>query len=91
MLQVKGIIVNDQLKVLQEASVQFDNDLPEYRTHGGVNVRGDGVTVTAPTIMWVKALDMLMDRLRVAGADFSSIKALSGTGQLWFFDVCKDF
>ena len=25
MLQVKGIIVNEQLKVLQEASVQFDN------------------------------------------------------------------
>ena len=43
MLQVKGIKVNDQLKVLQEASVQFDNDLLEYRTHGSDNVRGDGV------------------------------------------------
>ncbi|XP_069179446.1 xylulose kinase-like [Procambarus clarkii] len=79
--QVKAIVVNERLEVLQEASVQFDNDLPEYRTHGGVHVRGDGVTVTAPTIMWVKALDMLMDKLRVAGADFSTIAAISGTGQ----------
>ncbi|XP_037801691.1 xylulose kinase-like [Penaeus monodon] len=79
--QVKAIVVNDRLEVLQEAAVQFDNDLPEYRTHGGVNVRGDGLTVTAPTIMWVKALDMLMDKLRVAGADFSTIAAVSGTGQ----------
>lgn len=79
--QLKAIVVNDQLEVLQEAAVQFDNDLPEYRTSGGVNVRGDGVTVTAPTIMWVKALDMLMDKLRVAGADFSTIRAISGTGQ----------
>lgn len=29
--QVKAIVVNDRLEVLQEAAVQFDNDLPEYR------------------------------------------------------------
>lgn len=80
--QVKAIVVNDAQEVLQEAAVQFDNDLPEYRTHGGVHVRGDqDCTVTAPTIMWVKALDMLMDKLRVAGADFSTIAAISGTAQ----------
>lgn len=80
--QVKAIVVSDSLEVLQEAAVQFDNDLPEYRTHGGVHVRGDdGCSVTAPTVMWVKALDMLMDKLRVAGADFSTIAAVSGSGQ----------
>ncbi|XP_068209917.1 xylulose kinase-like [Palaemon carinicauda] len=79
--QLKAIVVNDRLEVQQEAAVQFDNDLPEYRTHGGVVVADDNVTVTAPTIMWVKAVDMLMDKLRVAGADFSTIAALSGTGQ----------
>lgn len=59
-----------------------DNSPCPARTHGGVLVRGDGVTVTAPTIMWVKALDMLMDKLRVAGADFSTIAAISGTAQV---------
>ena len=32
--------------------------------------------------MWVKALDMLMDKLRVAGLDFSRVAALSGAGQV---------
>ncbi|XP_068081833.1 xylulose kinase isoform X2 [Anabrus simplex] len=31
--------------------------------------------------MWVKALDMLLDRLRVAGVDFSQIASLSGAAQ----------
>ncbi|KAK4294400.1 hypothetical protein Pmani_032982 [Petrolisthes manimaculis] len=79
--QVKGIVINDRLEVTHEAAVQFDNDLPEYRTHGGVQVRDDGGIVTSPTIMWVKALDMLMDKLRVAGADFSTIAAVSGSAQ----------
>ncbi|KAL7640202.1 UNVERIFIED_CONTAM: hypothetical protein RMT77_009616 [Armadillidium vulgare] len=79
--QIKAIVINEDLKVLQEVSVQFDNDLPEYRTHGGANIHDDGLTVTAHPIMWVKALDMLMDKLRVAGTDFSAIVALSGSGQ----------
>ncbi|KAL1132446.1 hypothetical protein AAG570_010401 [Ranatra chinensis] len=31
--------------------------------------------------MWVKALDMLLDRLRICGADFSKVAALSGSAQ----------
>ena len=30
-----------------------------------------GKCVTAPTVMWVKALDMLLDKLRVEEVDFS--------------------
>ena len=37
--------------------------------------------VTAPSIMWVHALDMLMDKLRVEGVEFSNIVAVSGAGQ----------
>lgn len=45
---------------------------------------GDNKTVTAPTLMWVKALDMLLDKLRVCGVDFSKVVALSGTAQVCF-------
>jgi xylulokinase len=55
-------------------------DLPEYRTHGGVHTFDK--RVTAPPIMWVKALDMLMERLRIAGVDFSRVVAISGAGQV---------
>ncbi len=61
---------------------QFDIDLPEYRTHGGVHVSDK--RVTAPPIMWVKALDMLMEKLRILGVDFSKVSAISGAGQVRF-------
>ena len=53
--------------------------LPEYRTAGGVHTAGR--KVTAPTIMWVHALDMLMDKLRVAGVEFWRVAGISGAGQ----------
>ena len=38
--------------------------------------------VIAPPLLCVKALDMVMDRLVVAGVDFSTIEAVSGAGQV---------
>ena len=60
---------------------------PLHRTHGGVTAGPDGLTFTAPAIMWVKALDMLMDKLRVAGLDFSRVAALSGAGQVRWWNT----
>jgi hypothetical protein len=32
--------------------------------------------------MWVKALDLLMDQLKIIGLDFQDISAISGAGQV---------
>lgn len=81
--QLKAVVVNDFLQINHEARVIFDTDLPEFRTQGGAVInKADPRNITVPTIMWVKALDMLMDRLTVAGVDFSKIAAVSGTGQV---------
>lgn len=77
--QIKAVVINGQLEVIAETHVHFDSMLPEYRTYGGVHTSGS--RVTAPTIMWVKALDMLLDKLRVAGVDFGNVAAVSGAGQ----------
>lgn len=37
--------------------------------------------IKAPTLIWVKALDMLLEKMRSNGADFGQIKALSGCAQ----------
>ncbi|XP_064475236.1 xylulose kinase-like [Ornithodoros turicata] len=79
--QLKAVVVDDALKVVCEATVQFDNDLPEYRTQNGVNRQKDRLTVTAPPVMWAKALDMLLERLKVAGLDLASITSVSGSAQ----------
>ena len=80
MLQIKAIVIDDTLKVIAEDQVQFDNDLKEYRTHYGFH-EGPNGKVTAPTIMWVKALDLLMEKIRIQGVDLSLVKSLSGAGQ----------
>ncbi|XP_014238905.1 xylulose kinase-like [Trichogramma pretiosum] len=80
--QLKAVIVDDDLAVLHETNVQYDNDLPEFRTYGGVlQTKAEPNVVTAPSLMWVKALDMIMDRLRVCGVDFSRVAAVSGSAQ----------
>ncbi|KAJ2947291.1 hypothetical protein O0L34_g17007 [Tuta absoluta] len=78
--RLKALVIDEEFTILQEADVEFDVDLPEFRTSGGV-VRGEGGAVWAPPALWVKALDMVMDRLTLAGVDFSNIHALSGAAQ----------
>ena len=78
---MKAVVVNNSKQVVIEALVNFDADIPEYETSGGVHHDKDGLTVTSPTIMWVRALDLLMQKLQSAGTDFSTIAAVSGSGQ----------
>ncbi|XP_077296795.1 xylulose kinase-like isoform X2 [Arctopsyche grandis] len=90
---LKAVIVNDDLQILQEAEVQYDSDLPEFRTHGGI-LRGEQGEVVAPPFMWVKALDLILDRLTLEGADFSKVVALSGAaqqhGSVWWAKGCSE-
>ena len=76
------MIIDEKLQILHEAAVEFDSLLPEFRTHKGVIQSEDGKTVYSPTIMWVKALDMLLDKLQVVGADFGKLAAISGCAQV---------
>ncbi|XP_029159809.1 xylulose kinase isoform X2 [Nylanderia fulva] len=80
--QLKAVVVDDNLAVLHETNVQFDNDLPEFRTYGGViQKKEEPHVVVVPSLMWVKALDMILDKLRVCGVDFSKVVAISGCAQ----------
>uniref|UniRef100_A0A673GAQ1 Xylulose kinase n=1 Tax=Sinocyclocheilus rhinocerous TaxID=307959 RepID=A0A673GAQ1_9TELE len=79
--QLKVVAVDGNLEVIHQNSVQFDSELPEFRTHGGVHIHEDKLTVTSPALMWVKALDVLLEKMRNTGFDFSRVKAISGSGQ----------
>uniref|UniRef100_A0A5F9C2T5 Xylulose kinase n=1 Tax=Oryctolagus cuniculus TaxID=9986 RepID=A0A5F9C2T5_RABIT len=79
--QVKVVAVDSDLTVFYEDSVHFDRDLPEFGTQGGVHVHKDGLTVTSPVLMWVQALDVLLEKMKASGFDFSQVVALSGAGQ----------
>jgi len=79
--QLKALVIDKGLNVVTEASVHFDSDLPEFKTQGGVHQHEDKLTVTAPTVLWIKAFDLVLQRLKEKGLEFESIACLSGTGQ----------
>lgn len=55
------------------------------RTCGGVHKHKDGLTVTAPVIMWISAIDLLIDRLqKCPDVDLAQIAAISGAAQVKF-------
>lgn len=61
--------------------MKFDTDLPEFRTTGGVNNTANTSEFWVKPVMWVKAIDIVLDRLVVQGADLSTVIALSGSAQ----------
>ncbi|XP_008292824.1 xylulose kinase [Stegastes partitus] len=79
--QLKAVAIDGDLSVVHQSSVQFDAELPHFRTQGGVHIHDDRLTVTSPVLMWVQALDLLLDKMKRAGFDFARVRALSGSGQ----------
>lgn len=78
---LKATVIDSHLKVVCECYVNFDSDLPKYKTSGGVHRDKDGLTVTAPAIMWVEALDLLLARLNKQRLPIAQIVAIAGSGQ----------
>ena len=79
--QLKVIAIDDELCIVYEEVVNFDKDLPEFGTQGGVKRHEDGLTVTVPSLMWVKAFDLLLERMKSKGFCFENVVCISGTGQ----------
>ncbi|XP_057178795.1 xylulose kinase isoform X2 [Triplophysa rosa] len=79
--QLKVIAVDGNLEVIHQNAVHFDSELQEFRTHGGVHMHDDKLTVTSPVLMWAKALDVLLKKMNDSGFDFSRVRAISGSGQ----------
>ncbi|XP_030405883.1 xylulose kinase isoform X5 [Gopherus evgoodei] len=82
--QLKVIAIDEQLRVIYEDNIHFDKDLPEFGTHCGIHVHSDKLTVTSPVLMWVKALDMILEKMKSSGFNFSHVRAFSGAGQACF-------
>lgn len=81
LLQLKAVQLDARMQIIAQAEVKFDTDLPEFRTTGGVNNTPDTAEFWVKPVMWVKALDIVLDRLVVQGADLSTVIALSGSAQ----------
>ncbi|XP_055384998.1 xylulose kinase [Condylostylus longicornis] len=79
--KLKAVLLNSNLEVLVHAELKFDIDLPEFQTAGGVNTGSNENEYFVQPVMWVKALDMVLDRLVVQGANLSTVSAIGGSAQ----------
>ncbi len=90
---LKATVIDESLAVVHEAVINFDSDLPAYTTSDGVHRHEDGMTVTSPTLMWVEALDLLLQRMREEDWPLGRVAAISGSGQqhgsVWFGATAK--
>lgn len=78
---LKAIIIDSAGRVCLATIVNFDRDLPEFKTKGGVHQHANGLTVTSPARMWTAALDLLLEGLRSKKIPLAKIAAISGSGQ----------
>jgi xylulokinase len=76
---LKAVVIDSDLSIIFETSINFDKDLSEFGTVGGALINGE--EVTAPSLMFVKALDLILANLANSEIDLATIKGISGSGQ----------
>ncbi|KDR71605.1 hypothetical protein GALMADRAFT_75013 [Galerina marginata CBS 339.88] len=77
--QLRASIVDESLELVGVESVDFDSELPEYQTQGGIFTT-PGEAYTTPVEMWLKGLDGLFEKLH-RNYDLTKIKAIGGAAQ----------
>lgn len=79
--QLKGIAISSNLKVAYEAVFDFDADAIRYGIKKGVLTNEAEREVYAPVMMWLYAIDMILQRLHDKGIDYRRVRGVSGAGQ----------
>ncbi|GAB4839247.1 Xylulose kinase 2 [Ancistrocladus abbreviatus] len=78
---LKATVLDANLNVVATELVHFDSDLPHYKTKDGVyRDPSDNGRIVSPTLMWVEAFDLMLQKLS-KNLDFGSVAAVSGSGQ----------
>jgi xylulokinase len=75
------VVDTDSGKVVAQQSVNFGASLPQYQSPNGFLPNADASIKHSDPLMWVEALDLVLQGLRNAGVDLSKIRGISGAGQ----------
>lgn len=68
------------MKLIHEAKVDFDADFSKYGIEKGVLTNPAEGEVFAPVALFLEAIDLVLQRLKEQGADFSKVQGISGAG-----------
>lgn len=75
------VIDYDHRKVVYNASLNFDEALPQYKTRNGVLPNANPLVKHSPPLMWAEALDLVYAEMKRSGVALGDILAVSGSGQ----------
>ena len=91
-------VINESRSIQAEVILNYDEDLPHYKTVNGVIRHKDHgfEHISTPTLIFIEAFELALAKLKEK-FDLSKIKAISGSGQqviksqviiliLFFFD-----
>lgn len=79
---LKGIIIDaDSGNIITSESVNFGKDLPEYKCSDGALENSNPLIKHSDPLMWVAALDMVLEKFQKAKAPLADIIGISGCGQ----------
>lgn len=78
--QLKSLAVNSDLKVEHEVKFDFDADAKGFDINKGVLTNDAEHEVFAPLVMWLQAIDAVLQRFKDDGMEFSQIRGISGAG-----------
>uniref|UniRef100_A0A803MTG2 Xylulose kinase n=1 Tax=Chenopodium quinoa TaxID=63459 RepID=A0A803MTG2_CHEQI len=78
---LKATVLDSNIVIVATEFVHFDSDLPHYKTKDGV-YRDSAINgrIVSPTIMWVEALDLMLEKLNKK-VDYTKIVSISGSAQ----------
>lgn len=79
---MKALVIDPaQGKIVTSTAVNFGRDLPEYGCPEGVLANPDPLVKHSSPLMWLAALDLVLQRLHETGIAMNDIAGISGAGQ----------
>lgn len=79
--QLKAVAVTSDLKVACEVKFDFDVDSRGFGVEHGVLTNDGEHEVYTPVVMWLQAVDGVLEQLQKSKVDFRRIRGISGAGQ----------
>lgn len=79
---MKGLVIECEAgKVVAQAAVDFSTDLPQFNCPDGVLTINDPLIKHSDPMLWVAALELMLERLQASGFDLGLINAIGGAAQ----------
>jgi xylulokinase len=79
---VSALVIETQSgKVALDISVNFGKDLPQYNSPNGFLLNPDPNVKHSDPLMWLDAMELVLERIQKSGFDLGQIRGVSGAGQ----------